>query len=483
MNSVRLALLVVVCLAVSGPVRSDEPDKTTVVRLAITPAVEPVPALKYQLLPEFKHRRPGNAALDYGRAIAFSAEGRRSNAKSEEEWSQWLDLPRAEFEQKIKGRDLSSLRESEALKLVRLGALCERCDWQLPLRDQPYFSVVLPELSELRAFARLLALNIRLNIVEGNYEAAIGRLQTGYAMARHAAQEPTLVSGLVGVSIAAVMDKARLDMVEGYGAPSLYWAETFLPQPLIDLRPGLEAEMYGLQMSFPALNGTPRTAEGWNTEFLNLLNELPPLLAMANDTAAVDEAWKKPLAAVVFLARTAARRDELRTFLVTCGQSKEDTEEMTDPQLLLEFTRLKFEVLRDDMIRLLPLPYPQAKPYLVAAENRLKESIVKRDEIIPAASLLLPALLQIRHSHARADRRRDVLQLIEALRLHVAKHDGALPKSLADVTMVPMPLLDPVTGKPFDYVLDGAMARLTLPEERTGDKTTLVYEITVASGK
>ena len=287
------------------------------------------------------------------------------------------------------------------------------------------------------AGTRLLVFQIRLNIVEGNYDAAVGRLQVGYALARHTAVEPTIVSGLVGVSIASMMDDVRLDLLQRRDVPSLLWAETFLPRPLIDPRPGLEAEMYGVEMSFPALRDVERTPEEWNAEFLELMRELPELLAMTSNTGEAAQHWEKVLAAAAVLGQTVARRDELRTFVARCGKPAEKVERMTDPQLLLEFTRLKFEQLRDDMFRWTTLPYPESRAHLEAAEARLKEAkadgearfAARRDDSArrrPGAVLLCPC--------PAASRRLDVLRILEALRIHLSRHDGALPKSLAEIT-------------------------------------------------
>lgn len=478
----RISFLAVVVggwiVATAGGAEAEQ--QSEVVRLAVTPAVEPLPSLKYQLLPKFLDRRRGNAALDYGRAIALISQTHGADAaKFEAEWSSWLDLPLGEFKHKVQGRDVAALRRSEALKLVRLAAECDSCEWQLPLREQPFFLIALPELQELRRLARLVALNVRLNVVDGDDAAAIGWLQVGYAMGRHAGVEPTLVSGLVGLSITAMMDRARLDLVQSPDAPSLYWADAFLPQPLVDLRPGLEAEMYGVALTFPMLREADRSPEEWNAELAKLMRELPPLFAATSTEGNSDQQWKALLTTVVVLGKTAARRDELRAFLVRCGRKAAEVEAMNDAQLLLEFTRLRYEQLRDDLFRRMTLPYAEARTELQAAERQLSEAKRNETEIIPLGAMILPAVSQVRHTYARADRRRDVLRIVEALRLYAGKHDATLPKSLADVTDVPLPKVDAVTGKPFDYVLDGGTARLTLPEENRSDKKTLVYEITV----
>ena len=51
------------------------------------------------------------------------------------------------------------------------------------------------------------------------------------------------------------------------------------------------------------------------------------------------------------------------------------------------------------------------------------------------------------------------LQCIEAIRLYMASHDGRLPGSLDEITEVPIPL-NPMTGKPFPYRLEGDKAIL-----------------------
>ena len=56
------------------------------------------------------------------------------------------------------------------------------------------------------------------------------------------------------------------------------------------------------------------------------------------------------------------------------------------------------------------------------------------------------------------EQRLAILRHIEALRIHAATHDGKLPAKLSDIDL-PLPL-DPVTGQPFSYTLDGTTASL-----------------------
>jgi hypothetical protein len=73
-----------------------------------------------------------------------------------------------------------------------------------------------------------------------------------------------------------------------------------------------------------------------------------------------------------------------------------------------------------------------------------------------------------------------LLRHIEAIRLYVAEHQGKLPEKLSDIT-VPLPV-DPFTGKPFRYVLDGTTAHLRGNPPRGVESIAvynLHYEITI----
>jgi hypothetical protein len=76
--------------------------------------------------------------------------------------------------------------------------------------------------------------------------------------------------------------------------------------------------------------------------------------------------------------------------------------------------------------------------------------------------LLLPAVHSAMAAEVRLQTRFAAIQTIEALRMHAAAHDGQLPKALADVTIVPVPL-NPATDKPFPYELKDGIATLTVP--------------------
>ena len=184
-----------------GGKRSDE-DKAPTVKLVLHPAAEPRPALKYHLFPPLVDRRPGNAAVLYGKVTAeqwpFFTDRERW-----EKIVKLIEIPLAEFPKEEADRVLGGVR----LQDLERGARCEYCDWQLPIREEKFYGILLPAVQQTREFGRLLAAKARLQIAEGQFDEAVHTLQTGYALGRHVGEGRTLIHGLVGIFIAKTMSK------------------------------------------------------------------------------------------------------------------------------------------------------------------------------------------------------------------------------------------------------------------------------------
>jgi hypothetical protein len=120
-------------------------------------------------------------------------------------------------------------------------------------------------------------------------------------------------------------------------------------------------------------------------------------------------------------------------------------------QVLLLDERREYEVRRDDVMKLMTLPF------WVAEAQEARAAQVKRPPAL-FAEALLPSMKAVRRAQARIDQRIGLLRHVEALRLHAAEHGGELPANLTEVS-VPMPD-DPVTGKPFRYERIGASSHV-----------------------
>ena len=452
-------------IAVVQPLNGGTPsqeDKTPTVKLVLHPAPEPRPALKYQLLPPIVDRRPGNAAVLYGKVTAEQQQF-FGNQELWEKIQRWIDTPLNEFP-KEEARNV--LRGSQ-FKFLDRAARCEYCDWQLPLRDEPFYEILLPELQQTRSFGRMLAAKARLQIAEGQLDEAVHTLQTGYALARHAGEGQTLINALVGIAITSIMSKQVETFIEQPGAPNLYWALTNLPDPLVDMRPGIETEWAMINLSYPDLRNLDKkdySPEQWRER----LNKLTGAVLSFADGA------PKIGSELITTALAMKGYPLAKQGLIEEGYKPEEVEAMPVPKVVLLYTMRTYEELRDEIFKWYAVPYPQALAGMEKAQADLRDGL--RREVIPFASILLPALQAAHRADARGRRTIAVLRVVEAVRLYGAAHEGNLPEKLSDITQVPVPN-DPMTGNPFIYRRTGTTAILESPG---GEQHGLRYELTFA---
>ena len=87
-----------------------------------------------------------------------------------------------------------------------------------------------------------LALQMRLEIAQGQFDEAVGTVQAGFAMARHVGEGHSFLHGLVGVGIGGSMCGQLEQFVGSPNTPNLCRALQALPRPFIDLTDRSELE-------------------------------------------------------------------------------------------------------------------------------------------------------------------------------------------------------------------------------------------------
>jgi hypothetical protein len=339
--------------------------------------------------------------------------------------------------------------------------------------------MLLPEVQQIRDFARILGAQSRYEVAHGDFEAAVETFQCGFSLGRHVAEGETLVNGLVGIVCCEVMTRQIQDYVQQPGAPNLYWALSVLPRPLIEMNDALDVESQGLERSFPELKDVEtaqRTPEQWREVFHSFASEAMKQMAadrrgdnlaeQAKSRAELDDICEKML--------PAAKRT-----LIESGMTAQKIEAMPVHQVALLYTRAAHHYWFDAAAKYYTLKYPDAILGIEKTIADAQRADVAMREIIPLARHTLGAVKVTRMAIERNDRQIATLRVIEALRLYAAAHDGQLPKQLSDITEVPIPD-DPVTGLPFEYELVGGKARLSGPTFRD---VALNYEITIAASE
>jgi hypothetical protein len=466
-----LALAAMLALTAPGAAQKPPPP----IRLTLEPMAAPVPALKYTLLPQLRERRRGNALLRYYRAFSPEWQKHRRTPQYLEKVGDANDRPLRD----LKPAEIAALVDgfsSAILKEVERGARRTYCDWELNQRvREDGIGLLLPDVQGFRELASLLKLRARQELLAGKYDQAARTLQTGLALARHAAEGPTLIHGLVAVACASTMLSVVDDWVERPGAPNLYWALTDLPHPLLSMRNGIEGERLFMDWLFPGYREMldDPSAPPSSARVRTSLQQYAGML----DLEGPARTWGPLLVALKTYPRA-------KRFLRQRGRSAQEVEAMPALQAVYLYEIHQYDVAYDDLRKWASVPYAEAAPHIRRAAQQAKDRS-KQEAGATLAALLLPAIDRVLAAPVRVERKVAALRCVEALRLHAAAHGGKLPATLAEVTAVPIPL-DPRTGKPFAYRLEGNRAVLTGPTpagEKANANNTIRYELTLRTAK
>jgi len=453
-----VALGLVLTLSVPLPAQDPAADANVpeTIELTLPPAAEPRPALRYRLMPAPHERTPGNAAVFYYRAMLWlksqSPEHWKEYDKKSEAWlAAPLDkLPKEEVRQWVSGESF--------YHQLRIAAYRENCDWDLrvqDLRGTDTVYLLLDDAQQCRTIARRLQLKARLEMSEGRYAEALETLRWGYQLGHDVAQTPLLINGLIGIAITSVMNGELLKLMQVSDA-NYYWALASLNEPVINMRPAIEYEMNLPYQVFAFLKDAEtadRSPDEWRRLIVDCLRILPELESAS--TGRVPQ-WQTELLAAGAIAKLYPPAKER---LLADGLPRERVEAMSAAQVVAIHTARSVRFAYDEVGKLFYLSPPESIGRSGRVMDRLQQSGLLGSQFsgaegLPLASLLLPAVSNVKQAGLRLDRERAALMAIEALRMHAAA-SGKLPAALSDVNVVPVPV-NPTTQQPFPYQIDAA---------------------------
>ena len=408
----------------------------TLIRLNLQPMAAPTPALRYLLLPELKEMTPGNPIAAYLECFLdqdFTAE--------------------------------NEVLRASALRQADRAARMDKPDWQILLKAKSDgIGLLIPDVGKLRALANKLQERFRAEVAAGHFDDAIVTAKTMFALSRHLSDHPTLIGHLVGTAIAQLTLTSVQEMLEQPGCPNLYWALTNLPDPFTSVAKAMEGEKLLLQgVILNIVDDTkPMKADQLRKQLEHLIRgrDFENNPSKEKTQAWLDERIENP----VWLVNARSR-------LVDSGIPEERLLKFPIEQIILLDEKRRFEVQRDEGMKLMNLPTWQF-------EEMAKQFKPEKDK--PLLGDLLPAVQKIRRAQGRLEQRMALLRHVEAIRLDAANHQGRLPKKLSDIA-VPLPV-DPFTGKPFRYSLEGGTAHLRgspPPGNENVAVYNLHYEITI----
>jgi hypothetical protein len=474
----RIAL--VLCLV--GVVSSRAAGQVKPTALSIGPGEVPKPSLSLRLLPDPREQIPGNAATIYYRteAMFFENPALLKDIK-ESHWDEWLKAPLRDFPKDEVQKAVHMTRH--LVKELEQASRYKDCDWQLGGRPEGA-GLLLPEVQGYRRIGVVLAVHVRLAIAQKDWNGAIRALRIGYSLGKNLGQGQTLIHMLVGTAIVTQLNGQLEAMIQQPDAPNLYWALAVLPRPMFNPVPALLEESDWVERLWPAL---PKMDRGVMT-----LEEVDASLAVLRkqlDDFGVrrpNEAEKVAQSAMIVTAAPEARR-----WLIEQGRPAAQVEAMPHVQVVALYAWKQYRLAFEEWVKWPQVPDGIYHPGYKKARDQLRRSAELLDRLFISGLMrglgfTGPVDLTRPMSAAkRVERRRAAYMVVEALRLHAARHAGQWPTSLDAITDVPVPN-DPHTGKPFEYRLEEGRATLTAsqrPDETNPAAMALTFELTLRSGK
>jgi hypothetical protein len=460
---VVLGVVVVVasCARISPAQQTTNPPET-LIRLSVSPAPAPTPALRYQLLPELKELSPGNPIEGYFKCFLE----RYRFVFDEQAFERRQELLATPLEEPP-GDDFPELGRSALLQADRAARL-DNPDWQVLLKlKADGFNLLLPDVQALRNPARALQVRFRGEVARGRLDDALRTAKTMFAMSRHMGEHPTLIGCLVATAMANLAISPMEEMLEQPDSPNLYWALTNLPDPLISIRPAMDGERTVMWALFRDLSSNAAMSAENIKKFSDALDKL-----------LADSPQKSAGKIGVYLAaRTKDERklSSARKRLVESGLLEANVNAFPPDQVILLDEARECQARFDEIVKTMSFAAWQFEALTEKYKAAKREQAYFADTLLPTT-----ALVTVRRTQARFEQRIALLRHVEALRMYAAEHAGAFPAKLADVS-VPLPD-DPFTGKPFRYEVSGKTANLrgTPPSAEQNSAVFRVhYEITL----
>jgi hypothetical protein len=455
------AVLLVLVLAAPSRGQQAGAKPELLIRLCVTPAKAPAPALKYLLLPDLREMNPGNPIQGYMKC--FLEQYRF--VFDEQDFDRRKMLLAMPFDELLVPEPPGLGRF--ALAQVDAAARLDNPDWQILLKLRADgFETLLPDVQVMRSLARALGARFHAEVRNGQIDDAIRTAKTMFAMARHMGEHPTLIGEIVGIAIAAIAINPLEEMLEQPNCPNLYWALTNLPEPFISCKTALEGErltIWGFTRDFEST--APMDAD----KLKRIIERLDKLIGENSPTAGAGGVRGYLAARTKDGQKLAAARKRL----VDGGLPEALVKIFAPDQVILFDEARELRARFDEMAKIMVFPPWQ---FEALAE---KASATKGEPAL-VADAFLPAQASVQQAQGRIAQRIALLRHVEAVRMYAAEHNGGLPAKLSEIS-VPLPE-DPFTGKPFRYELVGSTAHLrgTPPKSAPENRFLRVhYEITL----
>lgn len=356
------------------------------------------------------------------------------------------------------------VRESkDVFMLLKTASQCEKCVFGNSLHEKDLYTSPFTELQHFRGFARLLRVKVRLEIHEGRYDEAVESLKIGFHLARHIGEQPTILYPLVGIAIRGIFMADLHELMERPDSPNLYWAISAQPNPFFTPWLGFRAEEHALLMLIPSLKKAVQSPDSMDdAEWIFLYDRLEKMIdEMDEDTDDLGDSESSP----------PINKDDCitaaRKWLEKSGKTTAEIEAIVPEKAVMLHFMAEYRLIWDDFFKAVYMPLGEK----IVDDDTLYDKYFRAGENSPISSpmtnklagVFISSVYAMRKAHQRTQILYDGSRMAEAISLYMHENDGKMPESLDKITSVPLPCVDPFTGKPFVYEFSDGIGKIAVP--------------------
>ena len=301
----------------------------------------------------------------------------------------------------------------------------------------------------MRGLARYLSGKADWEIRNRRYEDAVKTLRIGIAMGNHVASARTFAGMVVGIAIHGIMQDHIMTLASQPDGPNFYPALTQVTQPADMFQSALQGDLS--YMAPIGLAGLENIDKASPEECRAKLENVWPGLLQIEANWRSSESEKSRVAAAICTVCYPQARDRL----LAQGRTAEEIERMSVYQVVAPYVFQEFKDAYDRLLVTSTFPAGSSHTAIISGEKLLKEVQSPVDSYL---MLLFPALNASKTACTRLHQTYELLKIIEAIRYYAAVHGGRLPESLGAIKEVPVATVDPMTGKPLGYKVEGRTA-------------------------
>ncbi|MDR2705490.1 MAG: hypothetical protein LBC02_06900, partial [Planctomycetaceae bacterium] len=244
-----------------------------------------------------------------------------------------------------------------------------------------------------------------------------------------------------------------------------FWETATIPHPFLNFIDGIEIEKEFLPQMFPILRkaiDTPESVsdEEWRLLFRQIIDFLKQAVGNKDQQPLF---LKFPYQSWIVSSYPAARQ-----YLLAQGKTVEEIDAIIPEKVVGLHTAYEIKRFWNKYFRAMYLPLWEKNTYdsdelgkqwrNEISQQPFSGNLFARDVI----EVCLPAISSARKAYRRMELSSDIMRIAAAIQDYAAQNHGNVPASLDDIKNLPIPNIDPASGKSYDYKVINGIGQINI---------------------